>query len=85
MVTATYNVHAVEDWSRALVMLVHLLIIATTSPTGSPHVGMGSARADAVGIVEKDGMFLQVCVFVNVPLYSAVSQTMWGVSAAGSN
>ena len=39
-------------------------------------VGIGCARANAVGIVERDGLFCNVCVCVDLPLCAAVSQGM---------
>ena len=39
-------------------------------------VGIGCARAGAVGTVERDGLFRHVCVCVDLPLCAAVSQGM---------
>ena len=39
-------------------------------------VGIGCARADAVGTAERDGLFSPVCVCVDLPLCAAVSQGM---------
>ena len=47
--------------------------------------GIACARADAVGTVERDGLFRHVCVCVDLPLCAAVSQGMGGVSEASSN
>ena len=46
-------------------------------------VGIGCARVDAVGIVERDELFRHVCV--DLPLCAAVSQGMKGVSTARTN
>ena len=39
-------------------------------------VGIGYARADAVGTIERDGLFRRVCVYVGLPLCAAASQGM---------
>ena len=37
---------------------------------------IGCARADAVGTVERDGLFRNVCVCVDLPLCTVASQRM---------
>ena len=39
-------------------------------------VGIGCARNDAVGTVQRDGPFRRVCMCVDLPLCAAVSQGM---------
>ena len=41
-------------------------------------VGIRCVRADRVGIVERDALFRHVCVCVDLPLCTAVSQGMRG-------